>query len=148
MARTPEQGMEEQLLQQDDDDLGVGDFLEAFALSLTEGAVEAIADMWSLPAIRISDEQVMSITQREELYDLFAGAREHYNSAGVVDTRPEVIRLDEITDRIVMVRVRWPWLDEDDNELGAECSTYTLRRNATGEWKIRCAVAHGAEALN
>lgn len=132
----------------DEDDLGVMDFLEMFALSLTEGATEAIAQMWETPALVISDAGAAAIDQRDGLVDLFAGAREHYNSAGVTDTRPEIVRLDEITDMLTMVRVRWPWLDDEGAELGAECSTYILRRGAGGDWKIRCAIMHGAEALN
>lgn len=131
-----------------EDDLGVMDFLEMFALSLTEGATEAIALMWETPALVITDTHVVSIDQRDELFDLFAGAREHYNSAGVTDTRPEIVRLDEVTDTLAMVRVRWPWLDDEGTELGAECSTYVLRRSTMGDWKIRCAVMHGCEALN
>lgn len=149
MTRTSGQPELETLLPTEaEDDLGVVEFLEMFALSLTEGATEAIAQMWETPALVISDEAVLSITEREELNDMFAGAREHYNSAGVTDTRPEVVRLDEITDKVVMVRVRWPWLDDEGNELGAECSTYTLRQSSAGEWKIRAVVMHGAEALN
>jgi len=131
-----------------DDDLGVLDFLESFALSLTEGATGAIAQMWETPALVVSDDLVQALADRRELEEIFADAREHYNSAGVTDTRPEIVRLDEITDKVVMVRVRWPWLDDEGSELGAECSTYTLRRNASGDWKIRAVVMHGAEALN
>jgi hypothetical protein len=131
-----------------EDDLGVIEFLEMFALSLTEGATDSIARMWETPALIIGDDAVHPITDRADLADMFAGAREHYNSAGVTDTRPEIIRLDEITDKVVIVRVRWPWLDDEGNELGAEVSTYTLRQSGAGEWRIRCVVMHGAEALN
>lgn len=130
------------------DDLGVQDFLEGFALALTEGAVDAIASMWELPAIVVADDYVEAVQDKSDIADLFEGAREHYNSAGVTDTRPEIVRLDEITDSIVVVRVRWPWLDDDGHEVGAECSTYVLRHNAIGEWKIRSVIMHGAEALN
>lgn len=131
-----------------EDDLGVIEFLEMFALSLTEGATDSIAQMWETPALIIGDDAVHQVTERADLVDMFAGAREHYNSAGVTDTRPEIIRLDEITDKVVIVRVRWPWLDDEGNELGAEVSTYTLRHSSLGEWRIRCVVMHGAEALN
>lgn len=131
-----------------EDDLGVMDFLETLALSLTEGATDAIAQMWETPALVISDDAVHQITDTKDLAEMYADAREHYNSAGVTDTRPEIVRLDEITDKVVIVRVRWPWLDEEGNELGADCSTYTLRHSSVGDWRIRCVVAHGAEALN
>lgn len=148
MSRTTELLPEDAIGAADVDDLGVQDFLEMYALSLTEGAADALAQMWDTPALVISDDGVDTVEDREELHGMYAGAREHYNSAGVTDTRPEIVRLDEITDKIVMVRVRWPWLDEEGNELGAEASTYTLRRNSAGEWKIRCIVMHGGEALN
>jgi len=73
---------------------------------------------------------------------------EHYSTAGVCDARPEIVRLDEITDRVLVVRVHWPWLDDQGNALGAECSTYTLRRDSAGDWRIRTAIMHGVEALN
>src|SRR5690606_26625013 len=113
-----------------------------------EGASDAIARMWEIPALVIADEFVQDITDKNELHALFAGSREHYNSAGVTDTQPQIVRLDEITDRVVVARVRWPWLDDDGREMGAECSTYCLRRDAMGAWKIRAAIMHGAEALN
>lgn len=58
------------------------------------------------------------------------------------------MRLDEITDHMVMVRVRWPYLDPQGREMGAETSTYTLVRQGAGEWKLRVAVMHGKEAVN
>jgi hypothetical protein len=131
-----------------DDDLGVMDFLRGFSEALIDGDTDAIAAMWETPAMVIADEFVQGIESGEELAQLFQGAREHYNSIGVTDTRPEIVRVDEITDRLVVVRVRWPWMDDDGREVGAECSTYTLRRDSLGDWKIRLAIMHGAEALN
>lgn len=131
-----------------DDDLGVMEFLRGFSEALTDGDTDAITAMWETPAMVIADEFVQGVESGEELAQLFAGAREHYNSIGVTDTHPEIIRLDEITDRLVVVRVRWPWIDDDGREVGAECSTYTLRRDDLGDWKIRLAIMHGAEALN
>ncbi|MGD9966602.1 MAG: DUF4440 domain-containing protein [Hyphomonadaceae bacterium] len=145
----PERQFEEMLHQPlPEDDLGIMAFLQGFAEALTEGDIEAISAMWETPAMVIADEFVQGLESSEELANLFAGAREHYNSIGVTNTRPEIVRVDEITDRLVVVRVRWPWIDDDGNEMGAECSTYTLRRDSGGDWKIRLAIMHGAEALH
>lgn len=131
-----------------EDDLGIRAFLQGFAEALTEGDTDAIAAMWETPAMVIADEFVQGLESQEELGNLFAGAREHYNSIGVTNTKPEIVRVDEITDKLVVVRVRWPWIDDDGHEMGAECSTYTLRRDSLGDWKIRLAIMHGVEALN
>jgi hypothetical protein len=49
-----------------------------------------------------------------------------------------------MTDRILVVEVRWPYLDQEGNEAGEESSTYTLRRDDQGHLKIRAVVMHGA----
>lgn len=131
-----------------EDDLGVMAFLQSFADVLVEGDVEAIAGLWEMPAMVIADEFVQGFDTHDDLAKLFQGAREHYASIGVTNTRPEIVRLDEITDRVVVVRTRWPWIDDDGHEMGAENSTYTLRRDGAGDWKIRLAIMHGTEALN
>jgi hypothetical protein len=41
------------------------------------------------------------------------------------------------------VTVRWPYLDGNGDEKGAESSTYTLCRDEDGELKIRVIVMRG-----
>lgn len=123
-------------------------FLQAFADALAEGDVEAIAAHWEMPAMVIADEFVLGFDTRGDLSKLFQDAREHYASIGVTNTRPKIVRLDEITDRVVVARTRWSWINDDGHEMGAENSTYTLRRDGAGDWQIRLAIMHGIEALN
>lgn len=130
------------------DDLGVQDFLDSFGKALTAGDVQAIADMWETPAFVLGDGIARPVNARDEVSEFFGGAREHYNKLGIVDTKPQIVRLDEISDHLVMVRVRWPYLDAEGREVGAECSTYTLTREGSGDWKLRITVMQGQEALN
>lgn len=130
------------------DDLGILDFLEAMGEALTGGDTATVLSLWDTPAFVMGDDIVQVVSEPSELTQFFAGAREAYNARGVMNSRPEIVRLDEITDRIACVRVRWPWLDDQDREVGAETSTYTLRRGDDGEWKLRVAVMHGLEAVN
>lgn len=130
------------------DDLGVQEFLDAMGVAVTAGDGEAIAEMWETPAFVLSEEMADSIDDPKELAMFFSGAKAQYNARGIADTRAEIVRLDEISDRIVSVRVRWPWLDAQGREVGGETSTYTLKRDDGGEWKLRIAVMHGPEAVN
>ncbi|MGQ0532616.1 MAG: DUF6841 family protein [Caulobacteraceae bacterium] len=130
------------------DDLGVQDFLNGFAKALTAGDGAAIAEMWETPAFVLGEGMARAVNTREEVAEFFGGARAQYNEIGITDTRAQIVRLDEITDHLVMVRVRWPYLDGLGREMGAECSTYTLTREGMGDWKIRIAVMHGQEAVN
>lgn len=136
------------LSQVKDDDLGVQAFLDAFGKALTSGDNETIANMWETPAFILGTDVARNLTDRADISELFEGARGDYNAMGIVDTKAQIIRLDEITDHMVMVRVRWPYLDAQGMERGAETSTYTLTRVANGEWKFRATVMHGAEAMN
>jgi hypothetical protein len=140
--------LETMLSQAPPDDLGVQAYLDEFAKALTEGDGEAIAQMWETPAFILGAGMARPLNSREEVEEIFGGAREQYNAMGVTDTRAVIVRLDEINDELVMVRVHWPWLDASGAEVGGECSTYTLARRDGGDWKLRVAVMHGQEAVN
>ncbi|QGZ94398.1 DUF6841 family protein [Terricaulis silvestris] len=147
MAREPH--LESMLPQaQPDDDLGVQNFLDRFGKALTAGDGAAIADMWETPAFVLGDGMARAVNSREEVEAFFAGAKDQYNELGITDTRPQIVRLDEINDHLVMVRVRWPYLDVQGMERGAETSTYTLTREGDGAWKFRITVMQGAEKPN
>jgi ketosteroid isomerase-like protein len=147
MAREPH--LEEMLHQElPDDELGVQDFLDRFGTALTAGDGAAIAEMWETPAFVLGEGMARVVSTREEVEDFFAGAKEQYNELGITDTKPQIVRLDEINDHLVMVRVRWPYLDAQGMERGAETSTYTLTREGDGDWKFRITVMQGAEKPN
>lgn len=131
-----------------EDGLAVRDFLVSYAQALTTNDTAALIAHWETPAFVLSDLTTQVIDRPEEVEQLYADARERYTELGIIDTRPEIVRLDVITDRLVMARVRWPYLDPKGRELGAETSTYTLVREDGGQWKLRVAVSHGKEAVN
>jgi hypothetical protein len=122
----------------------VQDFLDRFARAVTAGDGRAIAKMWNIPAMVIGDQDVRTIGSTREVEQFFGGAKAQYNARGVVDTRAEIIREEWATDRIVVVLVRWPYLDKHGNEVGEESSSYTLRRDDKGELKLCVALMRGA----
>lgn len=146
MANSPH--LDPLLTQSEPDDLGVQEFLDEFARAFTSGNGAAVAELWDTPAFVLSDDLEHAVQTSSQVAAFFGGARDQYHSIDIVDTKAEIVRLDEITDKIVSVRVRWPYLDRQGHEVGAECSTYTLKRGSDGEWRIRIAVMHGQEAVN
>jgi ketosteroid isomerase-like protein len=127
-----------------DDDAEVKQLLDQFARAVTSGDGRAIARLWDSPALVVSDEAVRSVASLGEVEQFFSGAKDQYNRLGIVDTRADVTRLDWATDRIAVVRVRWPWLDAEGRENGEETSTYVLRRDDAGNLKVRAVIMHGA----
>ena len=118
-------------------------YLDAFARFLTSGDGAAIAKMWEYPALIISNDQLMPIADARQIEGFFGGARAQYNARGIADTRAEIQHAAWLTDRIVSATVRWPYLDADNQEVGEETGTYTLRRDNDGELRMCTVVMHG-----
>lgn len=121
-------------------------YLDRYARALTTGDARSIAAMWGVPALVLGDYGARAITTPYAIEALFAGAKESYASRGIVDTRPDIKKIEWLTPRIVVVDVRWPMFDADHAERAAERSTYTLERDADGELRMRVAVLRGEAA--
>jgi hypothetical protein len=114
------------------------------ALGAADGA--AIARMWDVPALVVADQGMHAVTALGEIEQFFSLAAAQYQSRGIRGTRAEIVRLDWATDRLAIVRVRWPFLDGGGQEIGEETTTYTLRRNEDGDLRICVAILHGEPA--
>ncbi len=124
----------------------VQEFLDGLARSLTAGDGKAVATMYEVPALIISDEGVHAITSPEEIATFFGSAKTEYNAMGVVDTRADLIDLERIGKRLLVATVRWPHLDANHHEVAAESSDYTLRRDDQGRLRIRSVLMRGMSA--
>jgi hypothetical protein len=126
------------------DDTNVQPFLDRYARALMAGDAATIASMWEAPAQVVADQSVRAVATADEVQTFFAGAFAQYTDRGITGTRADIVWLDQATERVAIVQVRWPHLDKDGKEVGEEVSTYTLRRADSGDFKIRCVVMHGA----
>lgn len=126
------------------DEHDVQQVLEQMARAVTSGDIEGIAACWAEPALIVGDMMAKAINGPKDFEEIFGGAKAQYNAKGITDTRPDIQELRWISERVCMVEVRWPYLDAQGREMGYETSTYTLRRNESGVWKIRCATMHGS----
>jgi hypothetical protein len=123
----------------------VVDFFERFAKALTSADIDTLTKLWAAPSFVIGDGMVKVVNEKREVAEFFAGAKDMYEERGIFDTRPEIQKASWVTDRLALVEVRWPALDEKGEEIeGSEVSTYTLYENDDGELEIRAAVMHGA----
>ena len=132
-----------------DTDIGEGqaevqELLDRMARAVTQGDGKAIAKLWAVPALVLGDADVRAVDSLTEVEIFFGGAKEQYNAKGVVDTRAEIRELKWLTPRMAVVEVRWPYLDENDREMGEETSTYVFRRDKKDALKLQTALMHGA----
>jgi hypothetical protein len=125
------------------DNAAVRALLVGLAHALTSGDGKSAAATWATPALVIADDLAQTVTSHDELQEVFGGAKAQYNARGIADTRPDILRLDWVTDRLAIVEVRWPYLAADGDEIGEETSTYVIRREPDGRLAIRASVMHG-----
>lgn len=125
-------------------DAAIRDLFQRMARALTTGNAVGVAALWATPAFLIGPDGAQAVGSNEELAEIFSGAKDHYNARGVVNTRAQITDLRWATERIAIVEVRWPWLDEQGREVGEETSTYTISREGAEGFKLRAAVMHGA----
>jgi hypothetical protein len=118
-------------------------YLDLYAHAVTTGDAKAIARMWDFPALVMGDQGARTVSSADELERLFAGVKDQYSARGIIDTRPDIERVEWLTEHIVSADVRWPLFDSDGHERGAEASTYLLMRDSSGALKLRVAVARG-----
>jgi hypothetical protein len=117
----------------------VQELLNQVARAVTAGDGNAVAMLWEVPGVIIAADAVTPITSRAQLEAMFGAGKAEYNARGIVDTRPDILEEDWVGDRLVVVKVRWPYLDASGRETGAEASDYTMRRDPSGRLRI-CAI--------
>lgn len=118
--------------------------LERYGQALGSGDFSLVANGWVMPAMVLSDQGALVITDIAEVERFFAGAAEWYRSQGVVSTVPEIVHSDVLSERLVAVDVRWPSLDADGNTVMSELSHYILEAGTDGQFRIRVALTRGA----
>ena len=114
--------------------------------ALTSGDGEAVAAIYDVPALIISDEGVIAVNTTPQIAKFFSDAHARSNANGVVETRADLQDLERIGERMVIATVRWPHLDADHREVASESSDYTLRRDDEGRLRIRSVLMRGMAA--
>lgn len=127
------------------DRASVQEYLDRFATAMTGGDTKTMAQLWGVPAFVVGANMAKVVQSEDEVEEFFSGAKAMYNERGIMDTRADIEDLDWITDDLVIATVRWPYLDQNERELGAERSSYTLFKGEDGSYKVRAITMRGEE---
>lgn len=111
-------------------------YLDEFCDAMTSGDVQTVAALWAIPAFIVDKNDTRVVHERREVEEFFRGAPEMYAQRGIDDTRAEIEHLDVIDETLVLVTVRWPYIDAQGEEIGEESSTYTLKADSSGNFKM------------
>jgi len=112
--------------------------LESLGEAVNSGDLAGVSRSYAFPALFLVGESTTVLESAAQL-ELFGKGRQWYISQGILTTRAELESIEELTDRIAAVNVRWPGFDKDGNEVHTETSHYIIQ-TAGNEPRIRVAL--------
>jgi hypothetical protein len=118
--------------------------LERYGQALSTGDTQAILSCWEVPALVLSDQGAIAITDPAQIEAFFSQAASAYQAQGLLSTRPEVERIEMLTETIAAVDVRWPAFDSSGKEMSSERSHYIVQPGKDGQMRIRLALTRTA----
>lgn len=118
--------------------------LEQVGTALSTGDLPGIVNCWEVPALVLSDEGAHAVSEAAEIERFFGQATEWYHAQGLVSTRPELERVEALSESLASVDVRWPSFDAAGNEKFSERSHYLIQVGKDGRARIRVALTRTA----
>lgn len=122
-------------------------YLSRYAATLTEFDAEAAASLWSVPGMVTNDRFSGVVTSHEEMIDGLKQSYPLYQKLGLAAVDFELLDLQSMTELLVLVKVRWLFLDGDSSLLTDSSSYYLLRQEESGLQACLCIETDSAEKL-
>ena len=110
----------------------ITDYFDRYAASLTRFDAEASAELWSTPGMVVDDRFSGALDSREEMATGLKQSYPIYRELGLGSVDYELIDENRLSDALVLVRVRWLFLDGDGELLTDSNSYYLLRDEESG----------------
>lgn len=111
-------------------------FFKTFSEALASEDLITIKKCWAVPSFAMGDTMSMPIITIKDLEVMFTGTKEQYNKRGIKEAIAEIQNIRWLTDKIAIVEVRWPYINDKGHEIGEESSCYTLRLDQQNNFKI------------
>jgi NTF2-like protein (DUF6841) len=125
----------------------LAEFFDAYAAALREFDADATAQLWGLPGMIVTDDFAGALESRADMAAGLASSYPVYRMLGLESALPEIRAVSALTDRITTVRVRWSYLDADDDLIVTTDYEYLVRDDADGLHVYLAVGIDEAEAL-
>jgi hypothetical protein len=125
----------------------LAEFLDEYAAALREFDADATAQLWGLPGMIVTDDFAGALESRADLSAALEASFPLYRRLGLESAVPEIRPMTALTEFISMVRVRWSYLDGDDEMIVTTDSEYLVRDDADGLHVYLAVGIDEAEAL-
>jgi hypothetical protein len=125
----------------------LAEFFDAYAAALREFDADATARLWGLPGMIITDDFAGALESRADMSAGLASSYPLYRRLGLESAVPELRAVSSLTDLISTVRIRWSYLDANDEVIVTTDYEYLVRDDADGIHVYLAVGIDEAEAL-
>ena len=117
------------------------------AATVGSSIADATARLWGLPGMIVTDDFAGALESRADMAAGLASSYPLYRRLGLESAVPEIRAVSALTDRIATVRVRWSYLDANDEVIVTTDYEYLVRDDADGLHVYLAVGIDEAEAL-
>lgn len=128
-------------------DAEIDDYLTRYAASLTSFDSRAAADLWATPGMIIDDRFAGVLEDRDALARGLELSYPLYRKLGLASVGHECLEVEQLTEAIRLVHVRWLFHDADGNQLTDSHAYYVVRRDSDGLHACVCIQVDDAEKI-
>jgi hypothetical protein len=125
----------------------IDDYLTRYADTLTAFDAKAAADLWATPGMILDDRFAGVLENRETMAQGLEQSYPLYRELGLASVSHECLKIENLTDAITLIQVRWLFRDADGNHLTDSNAYYIVRRDADGLRACVCIQVDDAEKL-
>jgi hypothetical protein len=120
--------------------------LDRFCDAFTEGDGRAAAECFAYPSLMVMGNGSNLLGDEQTVAEFFDNAPAQYQPKGIYDTRADILKIDRLNDRLLLVHTHWPYFDEQGDATGdGESSVYVIRREPRGKAVICAAIPIGTD---
>lgn len=119
----------------------VFDFFFTLGEALSAGNLDIIKKYWAIPSYILSDRLTALMSSSEDLEKYYSAKKKEYTKRTISTARSEILRVQWMTDQIIVVHVKWSLLDKSAKEIGEESALYTLKSDQNAKLKIHTMAA-------
>jgi hypothetical protein len=125
----------------------IDDYLARYADTLTAFDAQGAAKLWATPGMIIDDRFAGVLNDRETMAQGLEQSYPVYQKLGLASVTHECLNVEDLTDAIKLVHVRWHFYDADGNQLTDSTAYYLLRRHDDGLQACVCVQVDDATKL-
>jgi hypothetical protein len=128
-------------------DAEIDDYLARYAATLTGFDAKAVASLWATPGMILDDRFAGVLEDRDVMAQSLERTCPLYRKLGLASVDHECLTVDELTDVLKLVHVRWHFYDAGGEQLTDSTAYYIVRRDDDGLHACVCIQVDDAEKI-